>query len=229
MGLFAHLILLALALYGWPRIRKIYDCHVGVLHQCKITRSHGDLTQVGASESGFHVFYHNAGLIWGCYVDLHAFDWEYLHGWNLVRHVSEELVTSFVPLHTVEAVSSEVVAAGEVSRFAFLEVLGDANRKIRQTINHLKKRCQDQVNFMVYGPHFGALFGHSRQKTMKPTWSNQKDCVFALGKTRIRWCNGIRHKKKRSLRVVFSSKFSLVSELLCLLIEKNRLELSRSI
>ena len=76
----------------------------------------------------YHNFYqdHLCQLV-PTHIDLHSLDREGLDGGHLVGHEPVELVPALVPLHRVQGVPTEVVAAGEVRGLTLLQVFGDAN------------------------------------------------------------------------------------------------------
>ena len=55
-----------------------------------------------------------------------------------MRHVPVELVSPFVPLDRVQGVSAQVVTAGQVGGLALLEVVGNPDRQVGETVDYWK-------------------------------------------------------------------------------------------
>ena len=77
--------------------------------------------------------------MYSTYINLHSFNRECLNLWIFVWHEPIELMSAFVPFDTVEFVATQIVAAGQVGCFAFLKVIGDADRQVGQTFDYCKE------------------------------------------------------------------------------------------
>ena len=54
-------------------------------------------------------------------------------------------MSSLVPFDTVETVTAQVIAAGEIGRFTLLEVFRDADRQIGEAVNDWKREQYGEV------------------------------------------------------------------------------------